>query len=65
MYLGGQAVGEATVDLLFGVVNPSGKLAETFPIRLEDNPSYLSYKVVDNKIYYDEKVFVGYRYYDT
>ncbi len=64
MYLGGQAVGEATIDLLFGNVNPSGKLAESFPLRLEDNPSYLSYKVVDNKIYYDEKLFVGYRYYD-
>ena len=65
MYLGGQAVGEATVDLLFGTVNPSGKLAESFPYHLEDNPSYLSYKVVDNKIHYDEKLFVGYRYYDT
>ena len=65
MYLGGEAVGEATIDLLFGNVNPSGKLAETFPIRLEDNPSYLSYQVVDDKIYYDEKLFVGYRYYDT
>ena len=65
MYLGGEAVGEATVDLLFGAINPSGKLAETFPIRLEDNPSYLSYQVVDDKVYYDEKLFVGYRYYDT
>lgn len=65
MYLGGEAVGEAAIDLLFGRVNPSGKLAETFPIRLEDNPSYLSYQVVDDKIYYDEKLFVGYRYYDT
>ena len=65
MYLGGEAVGEAAIDLLFGRVNPSGKLAETFPIRLEDNPSYLSYQVVNDKIYYDEKLFVGYRYYDT
>ena len=40
-YLGGEAVGTATLDLLFGDVNPSGKLAETFPRRLEDNPSYL------------------------
>lgn len=65
MYLGGEAVGEATIDLLFGHTNPSGKLAETFPIRLEDTPAHLSYQVVDDEIYYDEKLFVGYRYYDT
>ena len=65
MYLGGEAVGEATIDLLFGHTNPSGKLAETFPLRLEDTPAYLSYQVIDDEIYYDEKLFVGYRYYDT
>ncbi|MCU7202975.1 glycoside hydrolase family 3 C-terminal domain-containing protein [Turicibacter sanguinis] len=64
MYLAGQAVGLATVDLLFGRVNPSGKLAETFPVKLSDNPSYLNNQVVDNLIYYREGPFVGYRYYD-
>ena len=43
MYLGGQAVGGATVDVLYGKVNPSGHLAETFPLKLQDNPSYLYY----------------------
>ena len=42
-YLGGQAVGEATVRVLFGDVNPGGRLPETFPLKLEDNPSYLYY----------------------
>lgn len=65
MYLSGEAVGEATVDLLFGLVNPSGKLAETFPLRLEDHPAYLSSKVVDHHVYYNERFFVGYRYYDA
>lgn len=64
-YLGGEAVGTAMLDLLFGDVNPSGKLAETFPRRLEDNPSYLYFFGDEqNKTEYREGVFVGYRYYD-
>ena len=63
-YLGGQAVGTATVRVLFGDVNPSGHLAETFPLRLEDNPSYLYYGGEGNVTEYREGVFVGYRYYD-
>ncbi|WP_044296504.1 glycoside hydrolase family 3 C-terminal domain-containing protein [Robinsoniella peoriensis] len=64
-YLGGQAVGAATVDILFGKANPCGRLAETFPIRLEDNPSYLYYLGEGDKVEYREGVFVGYRYYDN
>ena len=63
-YLGGQAVGLATVNVLFGDVNPSGHLAETFPIKLSDNPSYLFYGGEKNEVAYREGVFVGYRYYD-
>jgi beta-glucosidase len=64
LYLGGQAVGEATVDLLFGKVNPSGKLAETFPIRVEDNPSFIDFPGTAETVTYNEGIFVGYRYYD-
>lgn len=64
VYLGGQAVGQAAVDVLFGDVNPSGKLAETFPIKLKDNPSYLYYLGEKDIVEYREGVFVGYRYYD-
>lgn len=64
-YLGGQAVGKAVVDVLFGKANPSGRLAETFPLRLEDTPCYLTYgKGVDEAVY-SEGVFVGYRYYTS
>ncbi len=63
-YLGGQAVGAACVDILFGRVNPSAKLPETFPLKLEDNPSYLFYLGEKDKVEYREGVFVGYRYYD-
>lgn len=62
-YLGGQAVGQAEANILYGNVNPSGKLAETLPIKLEDNPSYLNFGDGD-KVEYNEGVFVGYRYYD-
>lgn len=64
MYLGGQAVGEATVDLLYGKSNPSGKLAETFPLRLEDTPCYLDFPGDGYVAKYSEGIFVGYRYYD-
>lgn len=63
-YLGGEAVGPAIVDILYGDVNPSGKLAETFPLRLEDNPSYLYYFGEGDRTEYREGIFVGYRYYD-
>ena len=63
-YLGGQAVGLATVDVLFGDVNPCGHLPETFPRKLSDNPSYLFYGGEKDKTDYREGIFVGYRYYD-
>lgn len=64
VYLGGQAVGETTVEILYGKVNPSGRLAETFPLKLEDNPSYLYYFGEKDTVEYREGIFVGYRYYD-
>jgi beta-glucosidase len=64
-YLGGQASGGAVADILFGAANPSGKLAETFPKRLEDTPSYLNFPGDDEKVEYREGLFIGYRYYDS
>ena len=63
-YLGGQAAGGAVVDLLFGAVSPCGKLAETFPLKLEDNPSYLNFPGFRDEVTYAEGIYVGYRYYD-
>lgn len=64
MYLSGQASGGAAVRLLYGEANPSGKLAETFPLRLEDNPSYLNFPGTRFQVDYREGIFIGYRYYD-
>ena len=64
VYLGGQAVGAATIDVLFGIKNPCGRLPETFPMKLEDNPSFLYYPGEGDVTEYREGVFVGYRYYD-
>ncbi len=63
-WLGGQAVGGAIADLLFGRENPSGKLAETIPKRLEDTPSYLNFPGEAGTVRYGEGVFIGYRGYD-
>ncbi|MBP5451842.1 MAG: glycoside hydrolase family 3 C-terminal domain-containing protein, partial [Treponema sp.] len=65
LYLGGEAVGEACANVLVGKVNPSGKLAETFPLRLEDTPSYMSFANDKTHTRYGEGIFVGYRWYDT
>jgi len=64
-YLGGQAVGEAVVDILLGKINPSGALPESFPIKLEDNPSYLYFRGENGVTHYGERNFVGYRYYES
>lgn len=64
-YLGGQAGGSATARLLFGEVCPSGKLAESFPLRLEDNPSYHYFPGKPERVEYREGLYVGYRYYDS
>lgn len=65
MYLGGQGVGEACDRLLWGEANPCGRLAETFPLHVEDNPSFLYFPGNGKKVKYAEGIFVGYRYYDT
>ena len=59
----GEGVGVATVQVLYGNANPSGRLAETFPLRVEDNPSYLEFGGDSNVIEYREGLYVGYRYY--
>src|SRR3989454_6027769 len=60
----GQECGHAIADVLFGETNPSGKLPQSFPVRLEDNPAYLNFPGENGKVYYGEGLFVGYRYYD-
>lgn len=64
-YLGGQAGAGAIADILYGKVNPSGKLAETFPLKLEDTPSYSYFPGGPATVEYRESIYVGYRYYDT
>jgi beta-glucosidase len=63
-WLSGQAAGGAAVDLLLGVANPSGKLAETIPVRLQDNSSFLNFPGEEGVVRYGEGIFIGYRAYD-
>ncbi|WP_433874891.1 glycoside hydrolase family 3 C-terminal domain-containing protein [Sinomonas atrocyanea] len=64
-WLLGQAGGPATAEVLFGVANPSGRLAETIPNRLQDTPAYLDFPGELSHVRYGEGLFVGYRYYDS
>jgi beta-glucosidase len=62
---GGQELGHALSDVLFGDVNPSGRLPTTWPVRLEDTPAFLHYPGADGRVEYREDLFMGYRAYDT
>ena len=64
-YLSGEAGAGALVDLLLGKANPSGKLAESWPLKIEDNPSYHHFPGYQRTVEYRESIFIGYRYYDT
>jgi beta-glucosidase len=61
----GQSGGGAIADVLFGKVNPSGKLSETFPMRLADTPAYTNYPGENGEVHYSEGLFIGYRWYDA
>ncbi len=65
MYLGGQAAGEACYELVYGIANPSGKLAETFPVNNEDNLASAYFPMGPRTVEYRESIYVGYRYYDS
>jgi beta-glucosidase len=61
----GQAGGGAVADILFGRVNPSGRLSETFPLKLSDTPAHLNFPGGHGQVRYGEGLFIGYRYYDA
>ena len=64
-YLGGQAWGESIADVVSGKVNPSGKLAETYPLCIEDTPCYKYFPGTKRNAEHTEGIYIGYRYYDT
>lgn len=63
-YLGGESGAKAMVNCILGKVNPSGKLAETYPIKLEDTPCFNNFPGTEVSVEYKEAIYVGYRYYD-
>ena len=64
MQLAGDATGEAAVKLLWGESNPCGKLPETYPVKLSDNPSFLNFPGESGNPIYAEGIYIGYRYYE-
>lgn len=64
-YLAGQAGASAILDILTGKTNPSGRLAETYPLRYEDTPAYRNFPAIERNAEYREALYIGYRYYDT
>jgi beta-glucosidase len=65
IWYGGQETGNGLADVLFGDVNPAGRLPQTFPRRIEDTPAFLHYPGENGRVVYGEDLFMGYRYYDA
>jgi beta-glucosidase len=64
-WYGGNESGNAIADVLFGDINPSGKLPLSFPFRNEDNPAYLNYRSERGRVLYGEDIYIGYRFYEA
>jgi beta-glucosidase len=63
-WYGGNETGNTIADVLFGNVNPSGKLSLSFPLRGSDNPAFLNYRTEGGRVLYGEDIYIGYRYYE-
>lgn len=63
-WFGGNELGNGLADVLFGAVNPSGKLPLSFPRRIEDTPAYLNFSSDRGQVTYGKGIYVGYRYYE-
>jgi beta-glucosidase len=64
-WYGGNETGNAIADVLYGDVNPSGKLPLSFPVHVEDNPTFLNYRSERGRVLYGEDIYIGYRYYEA
>jgi beta-glucosidase len=64
-WYGGNETGNSIADVLYGDVNPSGKLPLSFPVRVEDNPTFLNYRSERGRVLYGEDVYIGYRFYEA
>ncbi|KAI6086808.1 glycoside hydrolase family 3 protein [Hypoxylon rubiginosum] len=63
-WYGGNETGNTIADILFGDVNPSGKLSLSFPVRVQHNPAFLNYRTEGGRVIYGEDIYIGYRYYE-
>ena len=63
-WFGGQEYGNALADLIFGEINPSGKLPTTFPVQIEDTPAFDYYPGKNSQMNYEEKLLIGHRWYE-